>query len=302
MGAIQELDNIRKIANTVGFKRSGDGNGYLAFVTQEAAKEQQQIDAIVSETNKTMRAVEAKKRSVAVQAERRRLQQHETPEVYDVIPQVNLADMAQLTTEQVTQKVADAVKVFRSRIEISKADWALLCNFLAQNSVDATDVAVWEKSLQFIIDRLTLIEQGGPIPEPVVAQVEPQEAKNPYAFSSHPQSAYAQWEKQHLQDQNYAEVMPVVRAALEEIVSYDSKDLMPESIEHLIRVMTNKQRPFVRSEVRKTFLEIWAGECSQEMLNAAFTPQEIRDYNNDIEDRHLSSEQIKMKYVHGVKI
>jgi hypothetical protein len=299
MGAIQELDSIRKIASTVGFKRAGDKDNYLAFVTEQAAKEQQQIDSIVSDTNRLMREVEEKKRQEAVREERRRLARKETPEVYQVIPRVNPADLNNLTDEQVTQKIADAVKMFRSRIEISKADFTLLCNFLEQNSIDATSAAVWEKALQFIIDRLTLIENGGAIPTPVEApQVKPEDV-NPYSFSSHPQSAYAQWEKQHLQDQNYAEVMPVVRAALEEIVSYDSKDLLPESIDHLIKVMTNKQRPFTRAEVRKTFLDIWAGECSQEMLNAAFTPQELRDYRNDVEDRHLSSEQIKAKYVYG---
>lgn len=297
----EDLKQIKAIANAVGFKRAGDGNGYLAWVKEEAAKEQEKINAIVSETNKTLRELEAKKRAVAVQKERRRLQIKSSPEMHTQcgIPRVGSEAVNGMTEDEVTIAIKSAVATFKSRIDISKTDFTFLTNVMSVNEVDPRLPENWELVLDWCIQRLTLIETGGPIPNSVEApQVKPEDV-NPYSFSSHPQSAYAQWQKQHLQDQNYAEVMPVVRAALEEIVSYDSKDLLPESIEHLIKVMTNKQRPFVRSEVRKTFLEIWGRECSQEMLDAAFTPQEIRDYRNDVEDRHLSSEQIKAKYVYG---
>ncbi len=296
MSAINDLANIQKIANAVGFKRSGQEDGYLNFVKEQAVKEQQQIDSIVSEANETLRKINQEERLIAVREERRRLQTQETPEVYDSIPRVTPSDLSNLTDEQVTQKLKDAFNLFRSRVEISKADFTLLVNFLEQNNLDCTDASVIERALQFIIDRLTLIQDGGPIPQPGVVTPVVQEEKNPFPESSHPQSAHSIWNMEHLQERQYAEVMPVVRAALEEIVKNDTRDLSAENIEKFILIMRNKNIPFTRSSVRQQFYRLWAKEMSDDGRRAAFTAEEIYQYENEIEDSKLSSREIREKY------
>ncbi len=185
MSARTELENIKKHIG-VAFQRSGDKSNYVKFVEEQAAQEEAKIQAVVSEQNRLMREVEAKKRSVAVQAERRRMQTEESPDIYQVTPRMTVDQLPQgMTTEQVTAAIQTAVAQFRSKIEISKADWSFLCNVMQANEVNATDVTVWETVLSWAISRLENLERGGPIPEKVAPElVVEEEWRNPFPESS----------------------------------------------------------------------------------------------------------------------
>lgn len=296
MSKVEELKRIREFAKTLGGRPSGQKGSYLEFVEEQAAREEAQIQAIVSEQNETLRKIAQEERLIAVREERRRMQKEETPEVYATIPQVSAADI-NLTPEQVTQKIAEAVKLFRSRIEISKADWTLLCNFLEQNSIDATDVAVWERALQFIIDRLTLLESGGPLPEPPAPPPPPDPADvNPYPYNDSIRSAYAMWERDHSNKQLWKEQVVPVREWLTEVVTHDDKDLSAENIEALMKVMRAKNIPFTRETVRRQFLDLWGVEMSESARREAFTREELSAWETDREDSRLSADQLKAKY------
>jgi hypothetical protein len=82
------------------------------------------------------------------------------------------------------------------------------------NMVDARDPQIWEAVLGWAIQRLQLIEQGGPTPEKIVTpQVKPEDA-NPYRYDDSPRSAYAMRERQRANDQLWAEQAAPVRAWL----------------------------------------------------------------------------------------
>jgi hypothetical protein len=298
--------SIREIAKELGtgFQRSGDRSNFLDFIEAEEKAAQSKIASIVCEQNRLMREIAKKKRLAAVRAERQRLQKEPTTEIYSVVPHFTLAQIPpEMTQEQIAEVLRSAISAFRNKIEISKADWTLLLNFMSVNEINAMDVAVWEKALQFIIDRLTSIEQGGPLPEkPVTQQAEPQEPKNPYPQSSHPQSAHFLWEMNNLHEQQYAEVLPLVRETLEPIIKNDARDFEGASIRHLVDTLRKKNLVINRDNIRAKFLAIWGKEMTEASRQAAFTEQELSDWKNEIEDRYLSSEQIKMKYKYGRKI
>jgi hypothetical protein len=66
---------------------------------------------------------------------------------------------------------------------------------------DARDPQIWEAALGWEIQRLQLIEQGGPTPEKIgTPQVKPEDA-NPYRYDDSPRSAYAMRERQRANDQ-----------------------------------------------------------------------------------------------------
>lgn len=298
MSFSQELERIQEIAKTTG-RIANQKGGYIEYIEQAAKAEKEKIASIVSETNKAMRQVEAKKRAVAVQTERRRLQKEATPEMHTEggIPRMTRDDVpSEITEEQMADVISQAIKKLRSKIDISKSDFTFLLNVMSVNEVNAMDVTVWERVLDWAIKRLELIEQGGPIPEKVVPpQVKPEDV-NPYRYDDSPRSAYAQFERAKANKALWTEQATPVREWLTEIVSFDDKDLSAENIEALMKVMRAKNIPFTRETVRREFLTLWGTEMHETSRREAFTPDELTAWETDRIDSRLSSQELKAKY------